>query len=51
MSDRARDVWVEHLVNVYMGMPQQEWAHTCVLPLRILEWMPWLLADRGGGGV
>lgn len=29
MSDRARDVWVEHLVNVYMGMAPQEWRHMC----------------------
>ena len=27
MSDRARDVWVEHLVTTYMNMSQPDWTH------------------------
>ena len=29
MSDRARDVWVEHLVTTYMDMSQPDWSHLC----------------------
>ncbi len=29
MSDRARDVWVEHLVTTYMDMSQPDWNHQC----------------------
>ena len=27
MSDRARDVWVEHLITTYMDMSQPDWNH------------------------
>ncbi len=32
MSDRARDVWVEHLVTSYMETSQPDWNHMCAVP-------------------
>ena len=34
MSDRARDVWVEHLVTTYMNMSQPDWNHLCAVLIR-----------------